>query len=340
MSIVVPISKVILPKIEPQSYSRNGQVAPGIAMSALARGLNQVARWRGKEVFVGGGRLGGITASAGVGPTVVWRSYLHTGPYCDSLRWSMTLARPDVIDLPDSRATIELQDSSGTTIETDTAYWGPTDGAPKDIVGEFGTFSGTLPVSTDTDYRLVFSVEDNGRLSSAVVYEQSLKPIDTNGYVVDTYSSVTPILDDARSTIAAKLYALWRRGAAVCMHWHGSRTNATATDTNIVDGTSTAVAASSPGYTLFMSGTSRLKDSGPNAVVYVWGSVASGSGGSVKVKNAAGSTIATVTGFTTTPSWRSAAVVLTTTYAKYDITLATAVGALTITEVVIYQYDT
>lgn len=335
---IVAIPTVILPKIEPQSYSRNGQVAPTIAMTALARGHNQVARWRGKELFIGGGQLAAVAASAGVGPTVVWRSYLHTGPFCAALRWYMSLARPDVIDLPDSRATIELQDSSGASIETQTAYWGPT-GTSDDLIQEWGNFGGAFDVDPDTDYRLVFSVEDNGRLANALVYELNAKPDTANGYVPDTYSAVSPILDDARSTIAANIYDLWRRGAAVCLHWHGSRSNATATDTNIVDGTSTAVSASSPGYTLSMSGTSRLKDSGANCVVYVWGSVASGTGGSVEIKDASGTTLATVTGFTTTPSWRSTTLVLPASSAKYDITSSTAVGSLTITEVVIYQYD-
>ena len=339
MSNVV-VSQLIQPAIQPNSYGRNGQIAAGNAMASLCRGVNQCLRWRTKELYSSPGDYDGINASAGAGPTTRWRTYVHTGPYVTTMRWFMTLARPSSGSTGSPKASIAVTTTAGAAVASADANYGY--GSTTTTLESMAEFTGTLTVSADTDYLITFTVADNGRLVNALLCEESIAPTTANGYVADLYTSLTPIQDDARLAIQTALYALHRRGAAVVFdaHLDAHSSIASATDTNIIDGSSTAVAASSPGWTLDMRYKARLKDAavGVSCTFAAYGSMAAGTNGSVKIKDSAGATLATITGFTTTPSWRTATVTFPATKAKYDVTYSTTASTFTLNSVAVFEY--
>lgn len=339
MPPIITIPLVIGPAIQPQSYSRNGQVAPVNAMTALARATNQTMRWRGKELFTSPGTTDSVAASAGAGPTTIWRSYIHTGPFVDTLRFIVELQRPSSGSTGTPSCTVAVTTTGGAAVDSETVYHGYGTAGTVDTWSEF---TGTLAVSADTDYLLVFTVSNNARLANGLVYEETLLPTAANGYIDDGMTNTSPIFDATRAAIQSALYKLGRRGCAVVMDWYGARANGTATDTNIFDGSSTAVSASTPGVTLDMRYKARLKDAaaGVPCEFRVFGSVDAGTAGDVKIKDSGGTALATVSSFTTTPSWKTASLVLPATKAKYDITLSTAAATLHISDVAIYEYQT
>ena len=336
----VNVSQLILPAIQPNSYGRNGQLAAGNAMAALCRGANQCLRWRTKEIYASPGDYDGINASAGAGPTTRWRTYAHSGPYVTTWRWFMTLARPSSGSTGSPKASIAVTTTAGAAVASADANYGY--GSTTTTLESMAEFTGTLTVTADTDYLITFTVADNGRLVNALVVEESIAATTANGYVADLYTSITPIQDDARLAIQTAMYALHRRGGAVVLQAHLTDHGAisSATDTNIIDGSSTAVAASSPGWTLDMRYKARLKDSatGVSCWFAAYGSMAAGTNGTVKIKDSAGTVLATLSNWTTTPSWKSTTVTLPATKAKYDITYSTAASTFTLTDVAIYEH--
>lgn len=337
--MTINVSPILSPSLQSQQYGRNGQVAPAIAATAIARATNQMLRLCGKELFVS---PPGITAasSAGVGPTSIWRSYIHTSPRCARIRWYMSLQRPSSGSTGDPRAILELQDTGGSVLDDATVYWGYGTAVNTSTWREF---TGTIDVDGDTDYLLHFAVADNGRLANALVIEESEEPDVGNGYIADSYSAASKIYDDLRAGVQDALYDQYRRGKAVVLDWQGTVANSTTTDKNIIDGSSTSVSASTPGFTLDMSKKARLKDSstGVNCKVKAYGFVDSGSNGFVYVKNSAGTVLATVTGFGVAGSWRSADLVLPATKAKYDIMIDNSGGVnFQLNALKIYEYET
>lgn len=336
---LVPVSQILAPLIQAPNYARNGQLAPAIALRDVAQAINQCAALCGKELFTAGGG-GDMLLSQGGAAYTVYRARIHTGPFCKQIRWYMSLARPDHGSGGSPRAVIELQNGgSGALISSDTATWGY--GVDSGTPNTWGERTGALAVSPTTDYRLEFKVYDNARIANVLVHEEMLAPDTVNGYVANPGDRM---LDDVRGAARKALYDLYRRAGAVVLPWNGQRTNATNTDTNLIDGTTTAApSASSPGFVLDMRYKARQRDAGTgaNCLLYAFGSVTTGSGGSVKVKNSAGTALATLTGFTTTPAWQSTALVLPATLAKYDLTFAAPFSSsLTISDVVIFEYET
>lgn len=341
----VNVPRILLPRIACQNYTLNGQPAPVMAPQRLAQGVNQAMRWCTKELYVTPGAFDEIAASGGAGPTTRFRTWIHTGPFFKRLRWMVTMARPSSGSTGSPKATIAVTQTDGTPITSvDISYGYAT--VTAHTPDTFGDFSGTIEhddIEPVIDYLINISVSDNARIVNVLLLEESLEPTTDNGYIPDLYSSVSPILDDVRSSARTAMYDLFRRGGAVILDWHGARVGSTATDTNIVDGSSTTVTAATPGFTLDMRYKARLKNAatGVNCKVRAYGNTDGGAGGRLFVKDSGGATLATVTGWNTTASWQSADLVLPATLAKYDIQIDNGGGAtFNLSDVAIYEYET
>ncbi len=318
MSTLINISPQILPAINPQSLSRNGQIVPAIAMTAIARGANQVARWRTKELYSSVGGVQAITASAGAGPTTIARAYAKTGPYCSKLRWFFLMARPTGSG-GDPYVKLTVTDSVGGAIGSGEAHMSYA-GTASDVPSEWGESTGTIDCDPSTVVVLTFTVGNNGRMIDALVIEESKRALTLNGYFSENFVNTGSIFDSVRAAITANMYSMWIGGGAHILNWTGSRNTSSATDKNLIDGTSTTVTAATPGYTLDMRYKARLRDSatGVACKLAVWGQTDSGTDGFVEMKNSAGTVVGTVSGFTAVAAWHFADVTLPATLEKYD----------------------
>lgn len=334
----VNISPLLAPRIQAQAYARNGQVAPAIALADVAAAVNQCAALCGKELFTAGGDIAHVISSQGAGPYTQLRGRIHTGPFCDKIRWYLTLARPDHGTVGASYAVMELQNTSGSALATGTAYWGR--GTDTGLPDSWGTFAGDVDAAADTDYLLEFKLYNDARIANVLVHELALAADTANGYIAPPTNLM---LDDVRGASRLALYNLYRRAGAVVLSWTGALSNATNTDTNVVDGSSTTVTAATPGFTLDMSYKARQRDAtaGVNCTIFVYGSLSTGSGGAVRIKDSTGAILATVTGFSATPGWKTQTLALPATLAKYDLTAAAAIAStISISAIAVLEHET
>lgn len=342
MPTPVAVSSSALGRYQALRIARNRLVAPASAAAQLAQQCNQLVRHRGKELFVSPGSIAQIAASAGAGTNTLWRSYIHLGPFTQIVKWRMSMVRPSSGSTGAPAATIEIQDSGGTLVESATRSFGY--GTLSDITSAWQTFAGsfglTTPLTPDTDYRLEFKVIDNGRIANAVVVEDAAPLLTSNGFIADGVVNGSPILNDVMTSAQNVLYQTYRRGAAVVLDWHGNRSRGSATDINVIDNSSTTVSATTPGFTLDMKYKAKLSATSVNCKFFVWGNVDAGTGGNVKIKDSGGSTLATVTGFTTTPGWHSTTLALPATLAKYDLTISTGGAQVNIRQIAIFEHET
>jgi hypothetical protein len=251
----------------------------------------------------------------------------------------------------DTYATCTILTTGGATQSTDDFHYGP--GPAGSAVDGYGwpnmkMITKYLAVSPDTDYTGLFTDKNYGRIQSALVFEISSMTDHNSGYLSQNISERAPIHDAYRQNQLPLIRNQWKRGGCMQINWHvengstGAITNATATLKNIVDDTTTAVSADSPGYTLDMTYRDRLSQtSGVPCVMKAYGGSSFANGGTVVLKDSAGATVATLTGFTTSNSWQSVAFNLPATADKYDIHYATTGAALTFTlhAVSIYEYE-
>lgn len=353
------ISPLIGPALQINRWIRNGRPVDAHLQNALANLANQTARWRTKQIFSWHGAMGSTTSgtdaliqSSGAGERERWRFAFHSGPYTKEVRVTFLSCIQDGTLLSggsgDPYSRLRILTTGGSTVGDGTFHYG---GGPNsvDTPNNFATGEAIIPVSADTDYTAVISDFDGARIVSAVVYERSLDPDTSNGYASTGYAAGVNIYDTDRSDITTIAANMWKRGGAHLLNWSADNqaspsTISLTTDTNIVDGTSTSVSSSSPGYILDLTSCNRLSQTTVPCVLKAYGKYVITppvSGGVVKIKASDGSTVGTVTGFTSTASWQSAVVNMPTGVDRYDLTFAAGSGTATFSlyAVSLYQLE-
>lgn len=317
------------PRIQPRIWTRNRESVRTSVEDVMRRRANQIMAYRGREQFCGVGRVPAIF-SGGLGQRTRWRYLSHTAPHTTLLRVRMRIARRlDQAGAPGTTTPscrFTLSTPAGATIGSFEAFYGATTtGTPTDTPDTWGVFEGEIAVSPDIDVQGVFSDHDDARLLGAVVWEES-PPHDTlNGYQPPAPAQGAEILDADRERLVTFANAQWRRNGSQCFNWckdNGTAlTRTLATDSNILDGLG-AVSAASDGWTLDMTGKDLFQQAtGVPCTFAAFGSATANGAANVRIKNAAGTTIASVA-LTTTLGWQTTTVILPATSAKYDVTLA------------------
>ncbi len=338
---LVPVSPLILPLIQPAAYARNGMVVPTVAVQAAAHGANQVLRLRTKELYSSPGLVESLmTASAGT--NTQYRAMVHTGPNVSQIRYFVTVARCAASDTGDPYVTVATTTFAGAAIDSTTISIGQNNSVA-DCPDEWHEYTGTLDVN-DNDYNLInFSTTDHARIVHAMAIESPTKADTIAAALTDGYANGAPIYDDDRAAMQAALDLKWRRGAAHILNWHATaaRTTTSATATNIIDNSSTAVSGSTPGVTLDMRYKARLglASTGVTCILCAFGSIAAGSNGQLLMKDSGGTTLATIGLFSTTPGWVSGTVILPATKAKYDFQFKTAASTFTLNDISLFERE-
>lgn len=197
-------------------------------------------------------------------------------------------------------------------------------------------------LTPDTNYEAYITDYNGARTVACCIWEVAMSPDTDNGYLESGYVAGQPIFDSHRASLVSVLREAWlSNGAPLITYSHDLQadmmTNATATDTNVIDGTSGSpvVTTATAGFTIDCRyrSTVRRAASGVPCIMKVYGFVGGDAVGSVKLIDANNSTIVTVT--LTNPAssdnwYTSSAFYLPATVAKYDITCAKASGTGTI----------
>jgi hypothetical protein len=354
--VAVPQSKAAPPPIAPGQWARNGKSPNARLISSLNEAANHSALFRGKQIFAATGKIAaaGITSSFGAGDRARWRFACRTGPYTHALMAMVVLAPQSSSFDSNSYARIDLAtNAAGTPAITSQTFTYGANPVGNTYTGGWqflkvvtGYIDG---VSADTEYYGTVYDVDYGRVQSCFIFDLPSLTENFDGYNATNITAESQILDTYRANLASLVNDVWKKSGASVLNWtvddqSSARSTSGALVTNVIDGTSTTVSASTPGYTINMTGKDRLSQtSGVPVVMKVFGNITVGSGsGSVYLKNSSGVTVGTVSGFTsTTAGWRSASFNLPATEDKYDLHIEETVGGDTFEcrAISIYEYE-
>lgn len=350
----MPVPRTPTPRISPHKIVDNGQVASSGLANIVSEKLNTAAKWVRKEVF----RKTGTIPTSQSGTRRRWNFAFHTGMLAKRIVIRPVLALHKGASGGDNPyITFVLNGPPGIGTITATHYFGGGVPVvdPTDSPEEFSYPRLFLDVSPNTDYTATFNDVDGGRLVSASVHEESLPVAEGVGFIDGRTDMGGPIYSATREKTLPMMDEMWRYGGAHCFNWAANtdadyRFSATPNVyTNIIDNSSTTVSAATPGYVLDLRYKNRRSQSTVPCVLRVLGETGSSTGtGEVRLKDSAGSTIATVTlyssvylndGVTASGFWWSTAVDMPATRAKYDIHYGHPTGGAEIYAVSMYEFD-
>ena len=338
----VNIPYLIPPAIQEKRWARNGLPVDAQLQSGLANLPNQIAKWRTKEVFRSCGKMGFLTTGtdaliSSASDRDRWRFAFHTGPFAKEIKITFLMCLKSGDPGFDPYGQLEIFTTGGSSVGTATMHFGNAAGGTN-IPVNYGTNSGSIAVDPDTDYYGVISDFDAARIVSACVYERSLDPDTTNGYLSAGYAAGVNIYDTDRSGPMLLAADMWKKGGAHLLNWtvddqSSPITTSSTTSTNIVDTTSTTVSSSTPGYIIDLTHSDRLSETdGIPCVLAAYGKYVITppvTGGTLKLKDSAGTTLATVTGFDATAGWQTTTVTIPAANDRYDLQFASGSGTAT-----------
>lgn len=314
---VINISRITPAPLHPHRLCDNGQVVTWRAEAGIAAALNHAARWHTREAFRYVGQVASIAAKAGAGQRKRWRCAWHTGPMTTRMWVAFGCGQAQVTGDPYAKFEIDGGGDSATF------HFGGGGGALANAPSTLGYAVRSIEVSPNTQYTGLWSDYDDARLFSGCLFEESYEPDTDNGYAEPNAAVTGPIFDARRAATLGLADDLWSRGAHT-FSWvvdtdAAVRTRTSATDINLIDNTSTAVSAATPGYKIDLRYRRRRRATTVPVRIRVCALVAGGGTAHVYLKDSGGSTVATVTITGASEAWFTTDVNLPATDAKYDI---------------------
>jgi hypothetical protein len=354
----------------PRQMARNGLYPNASQQQKLRAMANHIARYRTRQVACFAGPSPGWS-DTDPPSRIRWRGAWHSSTFASQLRIVMTVFRQQFTGsfTPPANpgyVVVECGTVAGAFVGSLTCAGGaapfvfPDDfldgpenyfhrfGVLQDTAGLQGGFSAVLP--TDTDLHFTVTEQNNTRIVSCAIYEETLPPDTTNGYIDPNIHVTSPITSQSRKDVADILRAMWRKGAAHLISWsrlldssgiYGPPSTASLVFKNLVDNSSTACDATTPGYTLDLSNCTRLSTASQGVRVFLaaFGKCTSGGNGEVQIRNLAGTKVVSVVGFGTSLGWMIGSGYLAAGVDKYDLRFATAAGTLTVEAVSVWMGD-
>jgi hypothetical protein len=315
--------------------------------------------WRTKELFRALGRLesgiGGtaVLDSFGAGDRARYRFAFRTGPYGYGLGVVVALAPQKSGQSQSSYARLDIANAAGTVVATQTFVYGVNPQGSTAIPEESWeylkqVFSFVDGLSPDTAYRGTFYDVDYGRIQSACVFELATLTASEGGYLAMNFANRSGIVDKTRENQATICNALWQKGGAQVFSWTVSdgtvpQSTSSSTPRNILDNMGnapiTTVSASTPGWTLDMTGKARLSQTlGVPVTMEVYASQSAVGQGTTQLVDSSGTTILSTTHGPGETGWKTATGVLPAAAAKYDLQFAATSGTLSVYAASVYEY--
>lgn len=339
-------------RIHSKRTARNGLIPSASLETELANSMNFVSAIRGK-CLSWATPIADVPAGSGSTRTR-WRFFTHTSPFLRRLRAMVYMATADTTggggggSNPSMSITVTNADES-TTYGTATYSYGAFLGTPVDTPERFGHGEITIACPADTDVAIRVDDVNGGRVIAVAIQEEMLKLNSANGYIVPANVSIaSPIYDARRQLLFETATAAWNRQAAHLCSWTVDdqsvpRLTAFNTSRNLIDNTSIAVSAATPGPTLDLRYCKTRSSTTVPCMLAVWGAMSTGADtGQVRIVDSSGSTIGSVLITSTTASWHTAVIDMPAALDKVDPQFRCITGGLgdsfTVGAVSLYQY--
>ena len=316
------------PLIHWQRDALNGHYPSSIFYSKAVEAENHITGYRDRSVFRRAWLLGNA-AYGYTGTTNVARFRFRSRYGAKYLRMTMLILKSiGGGATPDPSIDVDVTEVGVGTISTRFAAVAEVvsgDDKPSD----WRIATAVIALTPNAVHTVLIDLNDYARLGSCEFHEVGNATVSesTNYYNSLVPQAGTQILDTTRSRLLIGLSNMWSANAGTIVHFgkiDGSATTRTsATLLNLIDGTSTgAPSAASAGWHLDLS--YHASHSTPTTVAFefsAYASVAGGSAGLVKLLNAAGTVLGTIT-VTGGAAWYTTTLLLSTTAQKYDVQIA------------------
>lgn len=335
----ISVDPFIRRRIQPQYFARNGQLVSPDFQGQMCEVANQVSYYRTKQ-------LACFSNTLPADQRARWRVACHTSPFADVIVFRLVVCKTLSAT---ARITYLIENSSGTTLASDTIHAGLATSEPltDDVPDDWTVQSIFVDASSfrDTDIRIeiytpiigsgIGIANYSGRIASVVIYEHARPPDTDNGFLPQGYSVGQAIRDTDRKGLVDNAISLWKRQAAPLFAYSSiadaiAPTNSANQYRNVFDG-STSVNGNTPGYLVDLS---YCHTGSRTTVPCSWAVYVGTTGGStlsVRLLDSTGATLSTLTAssgiFT---GWLTGTVSLPPSLQKIDI-FHTGDGTETIT---------
>lgn len=339
------MTAVNIPRAQParinfKRYANNGDLPDASFLTQVSDQLNHVIKHHGKEVF----RAVGEQCLHNTGTRSRWRFHYQSSPQSRIVAVRFTIGRstPGYVfgvggghgDSP--VATLELTSGAFIGSATGNGSGAVIDG---DEFNEYINVTGFV-IGVPADALVSGHIsETDCRLVAATVWE--LPPFSVygdntlSGYAPSNFQAGAPILSAHRENLITACNLMVRRGCQHLFNWTVDnqgvpRETNSSIMRNVIDDSSTVTSAASPGYTLDMryKGSVASTSGKVRCLFAHFGAMLSGSGGSVQLIDQSGTVMGTIAISGTTWQWRTVAVDLPATVAKYEVRHAATAGTL------------
>jgi hypothetical protein len=324
------------PPIQWRKFCKNGDAPSAQFVNLLHEATNQAVVHRTRQLFWAAGAKSMLASTSS--SRARYRFAFRTSTYMHSLMAFVTMQPPTSANGGLNsyvRLKVFSDTAEATAVATVDFYYGssPLGTAALGITGWSVAKTVALPVtglSPNTDYYGTFYDEQGCRLQTATVIEMQSMTEGNDGYLPQSLNQDSEVLSVYRQEVATIQKQLWKYSGAHVFNWTVDDGSTPLTfngiaATNIIDQSSTTISANTPGLTLDMRHKDRLMQ--PSGVPVIMKVFADEPYGTVYLKDSAGATVASLTGWGATPSWRSVTFNLPATLAKYDLHAAENLGA-------------
>jgi len=249
--------------IHHRRWCLNGSIPDAWFIRQVRDGLNHTMAHR-RKVFLNVAAPWETLGAAGT--TNYWRAYMRTGYGASELRFDLALGL-DLHVAGDPYVEVVVTESGGAsqTIRIDYGNSGSGSSDEPYTIGTF--FRRGVTVSPNTAYEILVRGVDGGRPLTVAGYEYANPEInESTSYYAELAPSVAqPVYDSFRQKLLDGLSNVWKGNGAHLLTWAGlgtgnARSVTGTTWTNVFDGTSTAIDATTPGYYFGSEGGGALSD--------------------------------------------------------------------------------
>lgn len=341
-----------VPLLRHAHYARNNITASATALGSLASQFNHLTTYQKKFLFNRCQHIYNI-ASGTSGVTTLWRGFWRSSENTGGIRAHYGLVDTDYGTPAGAYFRMSAERfSDGATIDAQTRYYiGSNPGAAwyDDVANmKHGTLELT-GFADDTEYCWTTSVNNGARLAYLSVVEiGSPHADDANESVVDPSAFVAqaPIYYQSVQDLSDAAKAQWRHNGCHLLSWaqdYDTAVSVSATSlTNILDGSSTTVDGSTPGFGLPMAYHNTTRQTDVPVVLAVHAIRTAGSGTlTVRVTNGTSYVEKTGIGTGGVEDWYTASGSLPASLDKFDVQALVSDGSTTfdLAAVSLYEYE-
>jgi len=347
----LPLAELHYPRIiQPHRWATNGRPPDVRFLRALIRSQNHAMAYR-RKTFLRWGDLDsppeGLT-----GDVTRFRWRCHTGYGATHIGLVLGLGIDDKATGSSPAVQLEITPVGGGAATSVTSTGGASTTGTDDYPSQILWRREKLAVLPNTTYECRLFTQDYGRIVSVCAYEIASPFVDPRKdyYIGEQPGVEAPVTDTLRERILVGLSSMWRRNGSHLYSWPGDPsgtqpTFATSTWTNIIDGSTTS-SSSTPGFALgdadevtLLAQPRRSKADALDVVLAAHGSVASGSGGEVRLLDNNGTAWMTLTGIGTTAQWYAATGTISLDgITKLDAQARATSSTLTLNALSLYTY--